>query len=247
MFSFLKKKIKLKPEQIKTMPLLVDVHSHLIPGVDDGSQTIEESILLLRALEKVGYKKVITTPHIMIDAYGNTKTSVLQGLKLLQEEAKKNAINLAIEAAAEYYLDEGLLPLIQKKEILLIQNTYLLFETSYTHRPQQLEEIIFEILAAGYVPLLAHPERYRYITNPEEFKTFKKLGVEFQININSFNGHYGLHAKKHALFLSKNGLIDFLGSDTHHIKQVLNLSRVFQSDIYQEVYRYNHIKNPTLI
>jgi len=239
MFDFLKKKA--------TVPALItDIHSHLIPGIDDGAQSIEESLTLLRALQELGYTQVITTPHIMFDAYGNTKTSIREGLQILQNVAQKQDIHLQIDAAAEYYLDEGLLPLIQKKDLLLIDQKYLLFETSYTHRPQQLEEIIFEILAAGYIPLLAHPERYRYIEEISEFQTIKDLGVEFQVNINSFNGYYGSTAQKNALALSQQGLINFLGSDTHNIKQVENLSLVFKSKAYKEIYVNNTIKNQFL-
>jgi len=245
MFSFFKKKTL--PE-IKVAPLRVDLHSHLIPGIDDGSQSIEESIKLLWALHKHGYRKVITTPHTMFDAYGNTKSSILSGLENLQKKADIYSIDICIEAASEYYLDEGLLPLIKRKEILLISGKYLLFETSYTHRPLQLEEIIFEILAAGYVPLLAHPERYRYIKQPaEEYGALKNLGVEFQVNLNSFNGYYGTQAQKNALFLSQQGMIDFLGSDTHNMHQVENLSLIFKSHDYKEIYRHNTIKNETLL
>lgn len=247
MLSFFKKKTQKAEEPVVIPPLVVDVHSHLIPGIDDGSQTMKESLVLLEALAAIGYKKAITTPHTMVDAYGNTKDSILQGLRTLQLEAQKYKIPIEIEAASEYYLDEGLLPLIGKNEILLIKNKYLLFETSYTHRPAQLEEVIFEILAAGHIPLLAHPERYRYITDPKEFKQLKELGVLFQVNLNSFHGHYGVHAKKHAHFLSQYGLIDFLGSDTHNRKQVVNLSKVLQSPEYAEIYRHNTIKNSTLL
>jgi len=245
MLSFFKKRMSSK---IEVPPLSVDLHSHLIPAIDDGSQSTEESIKLLRKLHKLGYKKVITTPHIMCDAYGNTKSSILKGLENLQTTVDSYGIDICIEAASEYYLDEGLLPLIKAKELLLIADQYLLFETSYTHRPAQMEEIIFEILAAGYIPLLAHPERYRYITQPEEeYGTLKNLGVEFQVNLNSFNGYYGTQAKKNALFLSQHGMIDFLGSDTHNMKHLENLSLVFGSNEYEEIYRYNTIKNKTLM
>ncbi len=227
--------------------LLVDIHSHLITGIDDGAQTTEESLALLQALQYLGYKKIITTPHIMIDAYGNTKSSILKGLNVLRTLALENNISLSIDAAAEYYLDEGLLPLIQKKEILLIKNKYLLFETSYNHRPAQLEEIIFEILAAGYIPLLAHPERYNYIKETSDFHKLKDLGALFQININSFNGHYGSHAKKHAHYLSSQGMIDFLGSDTHNLRHTQNLAKVQESDIYKEIFIQNIILNSSLI
>lgn len=245
MFSFFKKK-----KQISILPpsLLVDIHSHLIPSIDDGAKTMAESLLLLEGLEELGYTKVITTPHIMIDTYHNTKSSILQALVLLQETAKRTNISLSIEAAAEYYLDEGLLALIKNDDVLLINNTYLLFETSYTHRPAQLEEIIFEILTAGHTPLLAHPERYRYIRNfQKEYSFLKGLGVEFQVNLNSLNGYYGSEAKKKALFLSQNGFIDFLGSDTHNIKQVDNLKAIFADSIYKDIHVNNIIKNNTLL
>jgi len=245
MFSFFKKKTSPK---VEVPSLSVDVHSHLIPGIDDGAQSMEESIALLRKLQDLGYKKVITTPHIMCDTYGNTRSSILQGLNDLRKVVDYEGIDICIEAASEYYLDEGFLPLIESKELLLIADKYLLFETSYTHRPVALEETIFEILAAGYVPLLAHPERYRYIKDPKnEYSTLKNLGVEFQVNINSFGGHYGKEAKKNALFLSQHGMIDFLGSDTHNMKHIENLSLVFNSSEYKDIYRLNTIKNQTLI
>lgn len=245
MFSFFKKKAKI--DLPKAPDLVVDLHSHLIPGIDDGAQSMEESLTLLSGLQALGYTKVITTPHIMLDAYGNTKASVLEGLYTLREKAQEHGIALSIDAAAEYYLDEGLLPLVKKKELLLINDTYLLFETSYNHRPQQLEETIFEILASGYIPLLAHPERYNYIRHVDEYHTLKELGAHFQVNINSFNGYYGSHAQNYAHALSQHGLIDFLGSDTHHQKHLDNLRTVLQSDSYKEIYLHNTIHNPTLI
>jgi len=242
MFSFWKKKT------LSEVPTLsVDLHSHLIPGIDDGSKSMEESIILLKNLHKLGYQHLITTPHIMIDAYGNTKDSILAAAEVLKKEALQQGVDIQITAAAEYYLDEGLLPLIRAKDILLIANKYLLFETSYTHRPQQLEEVIFEILANGFTPILAHPERYRYMKNDlYSFTSLKELGVEFQVNLNSFNGYYGSYAQKQALLLSKHGLIDFLGSDTHNIKHLTNLASVLQTTLYTEIYRHNEIKNNKL-
>jgi len=242
MFSFFKKKIPLD-----TPSLTVDLHSHLIPGIDDGSKSMEESMLLLHGLQDLGYKHVITTPHIMIDAYGNTKKSISSAVKVLQKQAQKEGLSINIDAAAEYYLDEGFLPLIRNKDVLLIANKYLLFETSYTHRPQQLEEVIFEILANKFIPILAHPERYRYMKNDLDLYTsLKNLGVEFQVNINSLNGYYGGHAQKQALLLSKHGLIDFLGSDTHNAKHIQNLGIALQDSRYAEIYKHNKIKNNEL-
>jgi tyrosine-protein phosphatase YwqE len=129
-----------------------------------------------------------------------------------------------------------------------IAGKYLLFESSYYSKPLQMEEMIFAIGTAGYQPLLAHPERYRYIKDPEkEYKRFKELGVLFQVNLNSFGGHYGKKAKELASFLSDAGMIDFLGSDTHHKRQVESLGEVFFLDVYREVFKHNDIKNNELL
>ena len=242
-FPFFKKK-----DTKESAPLLdIDLHSHLIPGIDDGSQSMEESMLLLKGMFALGYKKVITTPHIMLDAYRNTPEIINEGLYELREAAREEKIEIEIEAAAEYYLDDGFYDLLKKGDILTIKGEYLLFETSYFAKPLQLEEMIFAISSSGYIPLMAHPERYRYIKDPmKEYSRFKDLGVHFQINLNSFAGHYGKSAKALAHFLSKEGMIDFLGSDVHHKKQVETLSNVFCSDAYRDIFRNNTILNDIL-
>ena len=237
-----------KKEKVETPLLRADIHSHLIPGIDDGSQSLEESLKLLWGMEALGYEKVITTPHIMVDTYRNTPKSIKEGLWYLQDAAKSEGIKVQIEAAAEYYLDEGFYEHLHSAEVMSVQGKYLLFETSYVSKPLQLEEMIFEIGAAGYTPLMAHPERYRYIKDPyKEYKRLKELGVMFQVNINSFGGHYGKSAKIYAEFLSKEGWIDFLGSDVHHTKQVDTLAMVFRSDVYGAIFGNNTIRNAELV
>jgi len=242
-FSFFKKK-----EVKERGPLLkVDLHSHLIPGIDDGSQSMEESLSLLKGMEALGYEKVITTPHIMLDAYRNTPEIIRNGLDALREAAVKEGISIEIDAAAEYYLDDGFEDLLKKGDILTIKGEYLLFETSYFAKPIQLEEMIFAISSSGYIPLMAHPERYRYIKDAlKEYERFKELGVLFQVNLNSFGGHYGKDAKSKANLLSTEGMIDFLGSDVHHAKQVDTLSQVFVSEAYRDIFTHNNILNDTL-
>lgn len=243
-FSFFKKR-----KGVSRPPCLkVDLHSHLIPGIDDGSQSMEESLFLLRGMETLGYKKVITTPHIMLDTYRNTPQIINNGLKSLRESAIAEGLRIKIEAAAEYYLDDGFCDLLQNNEMLTAKGNYLLFETSYVSKPIHMEEMIFKILATGYVPVLAHPERYRYIKDPKkEYIRLKDLGVLFQVNLNSFGGHYGKLAKANADFLSKSGLIDFLGSDIHGIKHLKTFSALLESDAYTAVLKYNTILNNELI
>ena len=242
-FSLFKK----RKENIRGTVLKVDLHSHLIPGIDDGSKSMEDSLVLLKGMEALGYEKVITTPHIMLDTYKNTPKIINEGLASLREAAKSARIEIEIEAGAEYYLDEGFYDHLHGGEVMSIKGKYLLFETSYVSKPLQLEEMIFEIGTAGYTPLMAHPERYRYIKDPlQEYRRLKDLGVLFQVNLNSFGGHYGKDAKQKADFLSKEGMIDFLGSDVHHKKQVETLNSIFQSEDYSRLYQNNTIRNDEL-
>jgi len=244
MFSFFKKK-----ERTKKIPQLrVDLHSHLIPGIDDGSHNMDESLSLLKGMETLGYQKLITTPHIMLDAYRNTPKIIKNGLEELRTAARKEGMAIKIDAAAEYYMDDGFIHLIEEGDLMTVNEKYLLFETSYVSKPLRTEEMIFEITSAGYTPIMAHPERYRYIKDPmKEYGRFKELGVLFQVNLNSFGGYYGKSAKILADFLSKNGMIDFLGSDVHHQKHISSLETVLLSDVYRKIFETNEILNHTLI
>jgi len=244
MFSFLNRWKKKERGPV----LKLDLHSHLIPGIDDGSASMAESLFLLKEMKKLGYEHIVTTPHIMVDAYRNTPKIIRKGLTALRSEARAAGIAIELEAAAEYYLDEGFYEHLQSGDLLAIKEKYLLFETSYVSKPLQIEEMIFEIGAAGYTPLMAHPERYRYVSDPKrEYGRFKELGVLLQLDINSLGGYYGRSAKQNAEFLVKHGMVDFLGSDVHHKKHVEALSSVFESDAYAEVFRYNTILNDTLL
>lgn len=244
--GIMKKKTLIKVEE-DTPTLNIDLHSHINPGIDDGSKSMEESLLLLKALQDAGYYKVITTPHIMIDSYRNTKKIIMEGLSQLVEAKNNVGLKIEVEAAAEYYLDEGFLSQLRSEEILLLSNEYILFETSYLAKPLQFDEMLDEIIARGYKPLLAHPERYRYINDMEKvYREWKDKGIYFQININSFGGHYGKDAKKKALFLRDNAMIDFLGSDVHHLKQVKTLVKIKKQKIYKKIFEKNFILNNLL-
>lgn len=227
--------------------LQTDIHSHIIPGIDDGSKSMGESIALLKEFEKLGYKKLITTPHIMDKAYNNSKESILLHLEELKSECKKENIKITIEAAAEYYVDEGFLKLLEKGELLAIDDEYILFETSYTNRPVDLESVIYNIKMAGYKPLFAHPERYKYIKNPEkEFSELKEQGALFQVNLNSFAGYYGKRAKKNAEYLNESSMINFLGSDVHSMSHIDSLKGILNTKTYNNIIMNNNILNNTI-
>ena len=242
MFSFLKKK-----KSIKVESLFTDIHSHLVPGIDDGSKSMDESIALLKKFEALGYKKIITTPHIMDKAYNNSKESILDNFSRLKQTVSEEGVNIELQVAAEYYVDDGFLSLLEKGELLPIDDEYILFETSYVNRPADLESVIYNIIASGYKPILAHPERYQYIKNlDEEFNALKNQGAYFQANLNSFVGFYGKQAQKNAEYLNDNSMIDFLGSDVHHDKHITSFSSALSSDIYEDIMNKNIILNNTI-
>ena len=179
-----------------------DMHSHVLPGLDDGAETIEHSLQLLRELREGGFHKLVMTPHIMGDFYKNTPEEIRAALAQLREAAAAAGMaDVALECAAEYYLDEFLGEKLRDGTEMLSfggEKRYLLFETSYMNEPLNLKEIIFELKSQGYIPVMAHPERYTYLYG--RFEEIVKLRQEnkvlMQINLNSLAGYYSQTAQK---------------------------------------------------
>ncbi|WP_308701863.1 tyrosine-protein phosphatase [Pontibacter ummariensis] len=209
----------------------VDMHSHILPGIDDGSESIEQSLELVRAMKELGYRKLIMTPHIMSDFYRNTPEIIREKLALLRQAVAAEGIEMELDCAAEYYLDEGFLEKLEEgEELLTFGDNYLLFETSFLNEPLNLREAIFKMRAKGYKPVLAHPERYTYFYGKfEELVALREHGVLFQPNLNSLTGYYSPGAKNIAERLVENGLVDFLGSDAHGLKHTNTLQKVLYS------------------
>lgn len=227
--------------------LKVDLHSHLIPGIDDGSKSIEESISLLRRFKDLGFQHVITTPHVMSDFYRNSPETILSGLKDVQEECQKNKLGITIDAAAEYYLDEHLEEKISAKEVLCIGKDYVLFELPFIAEPQNLNEIIFAIQTNGYKPILAHPERYTYwYKNFDKYKDLKNRGVHLQLNILSLIGHYSPETKKIAERLIDEQLISFLGSDCHNMHHLELIEKARTKKYLHQLLNSGNLLNHTL-
>lgn len=200
----------------------VDIHSHLLPGIDDGAKDIEDTRNLIDDLKQIGFSKFITTPHIITGVWDNTFNSItskLEETKLLLNETK-------LKAAAEYMMDSFFFERLKQDEKLLpLKENYILIEMSYLNAPIQLYDIIFEIQVQGYKPILAHPERYLfYANNFDEFYKLKKSGCLFQLNLLSTTGYYGIGVTKIAQRLLNENLYDFVGSDVHHQKHVRSLS-----------------------
>ncbi|REJ81775.1 MAG: capsular biosynthesis protein [Bacteroidetes bacterium] len=204
-----------------------DLHSHLIPGIDDGVKDMDEAVDMISKLHGLGFTKLITTPHVMSDYFRNTPEIIESGLEDLKKAVIKAGIPVQLEAAAEYYLDEFLINKIQNERLLTIGGKYLLFEVSYINPPDNILNVIFEITVRGYTPLLAHPERYPFWYEKfDEYRKLKEAGVLFQLNTNSLCGYYGGPAKKIAEKLIDENMIDFIGSDLHGARHLESLKKV---------------------
>ena len=202
----------------------VDIHSHLLPGIDDGAKDLNNSIELIQKMSSYGIKNFITTPHVLGDVYPNSSETIKNKLKVVRDELeKRNIYDVKINTAAEYMMDEQFSSLLEKDDILTLKDNYILVEMSYFSPPINLFEILFQIQLKGYKPILAHPERYNsYHNNFEIYYKLKKAGCLFQLNLLSLTEQYGKFVTKTAERLIKENLYDFVGTDTHH-KNHLNL------------------------
>lgn len=226
-------------------PLMVDVHSHLIPGIDDGSSSMEESLDLISNMSALGYQKVITTPHVMNDFYPNTTEDIRIQLKRLRTHVDKAGIDMELEAAAEYYLDEHFMQMLEdKKELLTFGDNYLLFETSFLNEPAYLHEGIFQIISNGMKPVMAHPERYVFIQNrPEMLEDLMDRGLLLQINTISLTGYYSKAAKKLAELLIDEKAVSFLGTDCHNKKHLEMMEETVDQKYFDKALRLDLLNN----
>ncbi|WP_369753157.1 tyrosine-protein phosphatase [Flavobacterium sp. WC2409] len=195
----------------------VDIHSHLLPGIDDGARTFEDSLRLTKALQGFGVTEFITTPHIIQHVWDNTHDQIIANKKETVAELKKNNIHLPFKAAAEYLMDDQFVRLFQSHELLTLKDNYVLVEMSYINAPIQLYAILFDLQVAGYIPVLAHPERYLfYHNNFNEYLKLKRAGCLFQLNLLSTVGYYGNEIAKISDQLLQKGMYSYVGSDVHH-------------------------------
>ncbi|MCB0733470.1 MAG: capsular biosynthesis protein [Flavobacteriales bacterium] len=233
--SLFRRKPRLSEEPDRT--ITVDFHSHLLPGIDDGAKTVEDSIELIRELQYQGIKKIITTPHILGDLYPNNPETIRAAEAKVQSRLKEEGIDMEFHPAAEYYLDEYFLSLLERgDELMLFDDKTILIETNYVEKPEYLEQTIFDMTIDGYTVILAHPERYHYLIG--QHKRIEKLfdtGVKFQVNLISFTGKYSPQIKQTADFIANNEMIHYLGSDIHHMGHARLITEFKRSERYQEL------------
>jgi tyrosine-protein phosphatase YwqE len=225
-----------KKNVVSENPIRTDIHSHLLPGLDDGVQSFEDAEEIILRFIKAGYQKLITTPHIMSDAYRNTPAGIRSKLAELREYLTAKNIHIQIEAAAEYYLDEAFIKSIESgQEILTFGKRFLLFETNFMTEPLHLKEFIFMATTKGYQLVLAHPERYIFLQNNlAKAEDLINRGVYFQLNTSSLTGYYSREAQRTAYKLINKGWVHFVGSDCHSLQHIHLLEEAQTSRYYQK-------------
>ena len=204
----------------------VDIHSHLLPGIDDGAQSFEDTLRLTKAFQSFGTSQFITTPHIIENFWDNTPEIITEKEAVVLMELSKHQITLPFRAAAEYMMDDSFVSLFKSGPLLTLKKNYVLVEMSYINPPIQLYSILFDLQVAGYIPVLAHPERYLfYHHNMEEYNKLKSAGCLFQLNLLAVVGYYGDAVTKVAEKLLQKGMYSFVGSDVHHDNHIAAFDR----------------------
>ena len=244
MFSIFKQQ---KRKQTPDFSVLhTDMHSHLIPGIDDGAPDLDTAVDLVKSLKQLGFKKIITTPHVMADLYPNSSDTIKQGLAELKKGLAAANIKIDIAVAAEYLIDEGFEALLEADDLLPVSGNRILIEMSFINPAPNLKTILFNLQTAGYIPIMAHPERYQYYFN--DFSNFERLidrGCELQVNLLSLTGYYGNPIKKMANKLIKANMVSYLGTDLHNHKHLEQMEEYLGSPLAQIEKKYT-FKNHTL-
>lgn len=228
--------------------LHTDVHSHILPGIDDGAPDVETSVELVRQLVQLGYRRFWATPHVMEDWYPNTYGSIEWALRELCAALIKHGIDVEVGAGAEYHIDDGFRKLLEKRgPFRTLPGNRVLVEISMVGEPPAWEAAIFQLQTLGYQPVLAHPERYLYLREDiERLTAIRQRGVELQVNLLSLDGYYGHPVKTFAQKLVKKKLVDFVGTDCHHQRHVERLQEILRQGIALKGIDELALKNPIL-
>lgn len=236
MFSFFNNKNTGKES---FFPISADIHSHILPGIDDGSPDVETSLLLVKGLMASGVTHSVATPHIISDLYRNTPATIDAARNVLQAALEKEQINFTLTAAAEYMMDAAFFQMLQNGERLLtVKDNLLLTEFSYMSMPENPRLMSFNIITSGYTPILAHPERYGYFhSNYKAYHILKELGFLLQVNLLSLTGYYGVPVTRAARYIIKNGLASFTATDMHHERHLEALTNRRSQQIFNEIFK----------
>lgn len=239
-----------KNKQYDLSWLGVDMHSHLLPGIDDGSPDVQTSLMLIKGLQELGMHTFFATPHIYTEIYPNTPDTILPAYQKLRAALAEDpdTSGIQLNAAAEYMIDDVFASRYTDHKPLTLPGNQVLIEMSYQYGRQDLFDHIFQMELKGYKPILAHPERYKYYhQTPKIFEEIKDRGCALQVNLLSLSGYYGSQVKKTAYYLVKEGMVDYIGTDIHHAKHLEVIRKfVAETDLYT-LFNKNHLKNQALL
>ena len=201
-FNFFSK----KSQEESRLFFKTDIHSHVVPGIDDGSPSVERSLELIARMKSWGLEKLIVTPHVTQD----------------------------MDYSAEYRIDEMFVEQLEGGIVRRLHGDYLLVENSYIQEPYNIDQILFQVSMKGYHPILAHPERYMYYYDkPKRYDELHSKGILFQVNLLSLAGYYGKEAKKVAEMLIEKDYVDYLGTDLHRRTHVEVMDKYLRSKDYR--------------
>jgi protein-tyrosine phosphatase len=222
----------------------VDMHAHLLPGIDDGAADVAQSVRLVRELSELGFSQFICTPHIFTELYPNTPETISDALMVVKTALTIAEINVGIDAAAEYMVDETFKI---TEHLLCLPGRHILVEMSYLTEMPNIDRLIFELQIKGYNVILAHPERYHfYHKKSDRYHRLKDMGVLFQLNLLSLTGYYGKEVRLAAEHLLKERSYDFAGTDLHHEKHLNELKIVITNGSLYKMIGHYPFKNKDL-
>ena len=245
MLKWFSKKKEEELEPLDFSVLKTDIHSHFIAGIDDGSPDMETTINLIKEMQKLGFSKVITTPHVMSDFYKNSSETILQGLAAVRSQLKVQNINMEIDAAAEYYIDYDFEQKIGNEKFLTFGTNYILVELSFVEAPKNLFDIIFKLQLENYKVVLAHPERYHYF-QMKDYEELVNRGVLLQINWLSLIGYYSPQIQNKIQDLIAQNRVSFLGTDCHNVHHAALYEKCQTKKAWHDLHNSGKLLNSTL-
>lgn len=233
MFNFFSK----KPTVPARMSFSTDIHCHVLPGVDDGSPDVDTSLAIIGRMAELGINRIIASPHVTQDTFENTPQTLDAALGTLSRAMADAGTPVAIARSAEYRLDEYFQSQLAAGAIATLPGNHIIVENAFIQEPWNLEAILFDLKVRGYIPILAHPERYLYYhsNRRKRYDELRQAGTLFQVNMLSLAGYYGKPEREVALHLLDKGYIDFLGTDIHSMRHVEAIADFLASRDYARI------------
>lgn len=206
-----------KSKQRLKLPVVTDIHCHILPGIDDGSPDAATSVRLVERMQSWGIERIYASPHVTKERFENTPDTIAASYRELRSALDQSGNGITVGHHAEYRLDDFSLGFFDLGEIMSLGDRYVMFENPFVSEAWFIDNVIFDLQVKGFTPILAHPERYSYyISNRERYRRLHDAGAKFQINVLSLAGAYGKEQRHTAEYLIGQQMVDFIGTDLHN-------------------------------